>query len=680
MNALSKFNYELKFRKKEFLSECMAKDKKLESKISIYAFSEILMKFTSYMNAYEREELTKRFSLNGVSIKYMDIVKLLINHEDRVVYKHPFLLHLNKLNTQKPELNSIIGNSERLSKVLHIPPLELLNYKISEENFIKKVSKDVIEYIMLHTQEGIERAYEAIFYKFDHDGDGKYTVGDLNNFLICCNVQLGDYDLRYFYEFFQPHDGRIDRKYLFSVLYENFESNFSKFANTDFAPDIKKLIREDEMKEEKLLTDIILNNKFIAIIYDSLQLLGTISLLKYFQRNLELKRNRFHIDSVSLEMGYARLGYSGLTLEDINNFKYFLVKKSLGTINKENTVYMDLESAFDFVSGYFETNPKIVRKDSDSLINLFSTKILKDLSEKFLSYTMPGPNFPTNINEVEFRRQFLNNFDFLDHGFIDSFINTEEQNNSEEFKLGQVSSKKWLEFSFNVLFMGLIKYHDQIGLDIEVEEKANLEKMFTRLERKYFKIPTKHKTIKLNKGELVIDNRQKVELDLKVKKENITNEIKLLNFKNINEVKSMGNKISNNTQQEINNENQGVKSNINVHDTVTFVPLLFNKCVEYLKVKYDLADVDVASINKLGICSIFRDHYSVNKYNINIKEDIVYTEFVTILKELLGETDLFGFLCYFSSKLKTDKEQINILYFLYKIEEILLKYSSIKLK
>jgi hypothetical protein len=696
MSAVSKFNYELKFRKKEFLSECMAKDKKLESKISISTFDEILTKFSTYLNSYEREDLTKRFSLNKISIKYLDIVKLLINHDtDKVVYKHPFLQHLNTLNTQKPELKSIIGNSERLSKVLQIPPIDLLNYKLSEENFIKKTSKDVIEYIMLQSQDDLESTFELIFHKFDHDNDNRYTVGDLNNFLTSCNVQLGDFDLRYLFEFFKPHDGRIDRKHLFSVLYENFESQFSKPANSDFTPDIKKLIREDEMKEERHLTNIILNNRFIAVIYDSLQLLGKISLLKYFQKNMDIKANRFYIDSVDLEMGYVRLGYTDISLEDLNNFKYFLIKKSLGTLNKENTICIELESVFDFVSGYFAMNPNIVKKDSDSLINLFSQRVFKDLSTNFLSYTMPVSTHstPDSVNEIEFRRRFLNTFGFLDHTFIDSFINHEgggTPGGEEEFKIGQVSSRKWLEFSYNVMLMGLIKYHDQIGLDIQEDERVGLEKMFTRLERKYFKIPTKHKTIKLSKVELVIDNRQKVELDLKVCREDtISKDIKLLEFKNLNNTKAIvfNNDNTSNplirqykSKKESHQEAKTREANTNVNDTVTFIPILFDKCVDYLKVKYDLAEVNNATLHKLGVCSIFRDHYGANKHNISIKEDVVYSEFVNTLNDLLGDCDLFRFLSYFSSKLKTDKDQINILYFMHKVEEILLQYSKINLK
>ena len=67
---------------------------------------------------------------------------------------------------------------------------------------------------------------------------------------------------------------------------------------------------------------------------------------------------------------------------------------------------------------------------------------------------------------------------------------------------------------------------------------------------------------------------------------------------------------------------------------------------DYLKIKFDLSELNFESVKKLGICSIFRDHYSVNKYNINIKEDIVYTEFINIMKDLLGNNDIFRFICH----------------------------------
>jgi hypothetical protein len=697
MNAISKFNYELKFRKKEFLSNCLSKDKKLDSKLSVSDFEQVLIKFTSYLNATERGDIIKRVSLNGLVVKYVDVVNL-INYEDKVVYKHPYLTHLNKLNSQKPELSGIIGNAERLSKVLDIPPIELLNYKFSEENFIKKVSKDIMGYIVLNSgEEKTEAAFEIIFHKFDNDNDNMFTVGDLCNFIAFCNIQLGDYDLRYLFEYFKPHLGRIDRKHLFSVIFENSQSEFSKLANTDFSPDIKKLIKEDEMKEEKHLTMIILNNKFIATVYDSLQLLGKIALLKYFSKNLEIRNNKFFIDSLHLEFGYERLGYTSLTDEDVNNFKFFCVKKGFGVLTQKNTVNIDIESLFDFVTNYFQVNPNIVKKDSDSLINLLSKKLFSDISTQFLSYTIPHNEniFLQNNSEIDFRRRFMNSFGFLDHTFIDSLMNMNQDENleNEEFKIGQMSSRKWVEFSFNLLFMGMIKYHDQVGLSIDEGDQIALEQVYNKLEKKYFKIPTKQKTIKLSKGsEIIVDNKQKIELDLKVKKDNLiktddnTGNIKLFEFKNINEIKAIRDRKNAPNDPLTSDYKSKKESNVcinktepstNVHDTVTFLPILYNKCVDYLKVKYDLAEIDTASLKNLGICSIFRDHYSVNKYNINIKEDIVFTDFVNILKDLLGNCDLFKFLCHFSSTLKSDKDQINILYFLFKVEEILLQYSKI---
>ena len=66
-------------------------------------------------------------------------------------------------------------------------PIEILNAEISEENFLRKISKDVKIYILTNSHGQRPKEFtNSLFKKFDFSHDGKYAVGELKNFLIDC--------------------------------------------------------------------------------------------------------------------------------------------------------------------------------------------------------------------------------------------------------------------------------------------------------------------------------------------------------------------------------------------------------------------------------------------------------------------------------------------------------------
>ena len=106
-------------------------------------------------------------------------------------------------------------------------PIEIAQAEINEENFLRKVSKDLMTYILTHTKgERPKEFTHKLFKKFDFDNDDKYTIGEFNNFLIACELILRDSDLRFFYENFPVIDGRVSINQINDFIEVNSEKNF----------------------------------------------------------------------------------------------------------------------------------------------------------------------------------------------------------------------------------------------------------------------------------------------------------------------------------------------------------------------------------------------------------------------------------------------------------------------
>lgn len=64
----------------------------------------------------------------------------------------------------------------------------------------------------------------------------------------------------------------------------------------------------------------------------------------------------------------------------------------------------------------------------------------------------------------------------------------ENQKNSEEkpFKIRNINNTNWIGLGFNLIFMSLIKFHDQVGLLLDENDKAALKNVYANLEKRIF--------------------------------------------------------------------------------------------------------------------------------------------------------------------------------------------------
>lgn len=462
--GILKLNYEIKYRKKEFLQFCMRYDTSFSGYIDIDDFKEIIDSFTCYPKLDEKQAIYNVFKINESYVNYIGISGLNIFEEIR--YSDPYLIHLNeKINIPKAAiLDSIVRNKS----ILDISPIEDLNKKISEENFLIKISKNVMEFILINSQKiQADEFFDKIFNQLDYDRDDHFTIGELSNLLNLSKVKITDHDLRFFFETINPVEGKIPRIKLKSFVYEFNQKFISKPANTLFVKsdnEIDEILTDNEKLQEDKIFKIMNDNEFINQILDSLFILGKTFLIKFFSKYLVIEKEKFLIDTVWLELGFKKLNYREIPSEDVGKFKYFCVLKNIGYFKDKMAVYVDIGYLFDFVTKYFCLEKKFEKKDSLETIEGISSRLLKDVSKLFISYehnkiselekrffinnekqhkrknsSENGSQIKTTndkilnideqfemnlvVNEMNFRRAFINTFGFVDHFNLDHMIN-----------------------------------------------------------------------------------------------------------------------------------------------------------------------------------------------------------------------------------------------------------------
>ena len=186
--AISKLSYEIQHRKKEFLSLCTEYDKNLTSRITAKNFAEILNKFTVYPDDYEKRLIIYKTAIEDKYIDYLNFTESPRISEKP--YQDIFLQHLNderfkKYYQQKniyptsdsgnEEKNAQKNNEDKESDISNdfgLLPIDITNAEINEENFLRKVSKDLMTYILTHTKgERPKEFMKKLFKKFDFDDD-----------------------------------------------------------------------------------------------------------------------------------------------------------------------------------------------------------------------------------------------------------------------------------------------------------------------------------------------------------------------------------------------------------------------------------------------------------------------------------------------------------------------------
>ena len=331
----------------------------------------------------------------------------------------------------------------------------------------------------------------------------------------------------------------------------------------------------------------------------------------------------------------------------------------------------------------------------------------------------------------------LKDFDFITDSRLDI---KSELNEQRSFKLNQINNVNWISLNFNLIFMSMIKFHEQIGLSLDPVDVRSLKNVYCEMEKKIFpKQRISEKKIVTGRNE-----EDTYEYNEEVKNPNVIYDIKKNNFekfssenlenenffdcKNINTGKKEFNllkidkeKVNKISEENFVNENifaghlvnRGNRNRKKEEDLKNnfFVGENNIEKKEYNKNKNahlsskerntainstDSADVmpelykfctdflkkkfnlDRIDYNILKSIGICRIFKEHLKENrIDSRMDMDYLALVANLRQIVSEK-MYTFLEYFAFRNKNNDNLINVQQFFAKIEEVLLKYSIIE--
>ena len=759
--AISKLSYEIQHRKKEFLSLCTKHDPKYTSRILSSDFAAILNKFTVYPNEYEKKLIIYKSSIEEKYIDYISIAESRRTNEEP--HQDIFLQHLNDerfKNYYQKKNNIVPGQHQTLeenrknyddeseseaSNEFGLSPVDILNAEINEENFLRKVAKDLMTYILTHTKgERPKEFTQYLFKSFDFDNDDKYTIGELNNFLISCELVLSDSDLRFFYENFPVIDGKINISQINDFIEVNSEKNFESLAMVDQIgeDDQERMMNmmaknteekfENQKKYQKQMEDeriIDMTNKsyITNTIKDCLLIFGRDYLMQYFGKYLFNYNNKPYIEDNSFILGLCSFGYKSPSSLEVGNFKYICIHKNIAHIRGlTNNIILNISGLFDFIIGFYEIGDTIKVRNSEELIDSMGDTYHDKINNSILSLVseIKTPNISENekditkisnktkmtvdymnknLNEKDFRKKFINSFGFIDHQFFNRELHKfccEESKEGKDFNPNFINSKKFLEFSYNYLFLYMIKNYKSIGIFLDESNQQTLNDLYFKIKSNIFQkqkngnnsqnvnyeenifktIPTESKSIKNTEGNVAPSeyNKRGVQFqDLNEKKDFMRNEFDSdmygVNKYALNK-KMYGSIKINDESQPITSRYKSIRpmNHIVNANPIEAIPLLYNICVKYLINKFKLERVSYNLLKGIGICKVFRDHLSSLKGGR--KPKIHWVILVQNLENLVPEV-VKNFLTQIAINNKDSDGNITTQFFFSKIEEILLQYN-----
>ena len=778
IKAISKLSYEIQHRKNEFLSLCVKQDPNYKSRIPIKAFSEILNKFTVYPNDYEKRLIIHKNAINDKYIDYLNIVEYpRINEEP---YQDIFLQHLNderfkkfyeqknilptvdsekkKEDDKKDDENNEGSDNENDSDInFGLLPIEITQAEINEENFLRKVSKDLMTYILTHTKgERPKEFTQKLFKKFDFDNDDKYTIGEFNNFLMECELILRDSDLRFFYENFPVIDGRVSINQINDFIEVNSEKNFksvdvkdSRIKERKIKIDEKDLIAkgiEEKLEtqktyhkklEDQRIIDMTKKNYIFNTVKDLLLIFGRDYLMQYFRKYFFNFAEKPYIEDNSFLLGLCSFGYKMPSSLDIGNFKYVCIHKEVARVRGlGHSLILDIEGLFNFIIEFFEIEETIKIRGAEELINNMGSTFHYKINETLLGMITDIKNKNENeetineneininkdihkkkieeylyksIGEKDFRKKFINNFGFIDHRFFDGQIQqfcSESINGDKNFNPNLISTKKFVDFSYNFLFLYMIKNYQSLGILLDSSSHKMLNELYSKIKNQIFpkqKKEVQHNIIKYEENSTNVINtisqnkigRKSIfntETNIKddilknapkinEKSEYINIENKLeeekVNINNINEYvlnkKILGSIKINDENKSISDKYKTIKPStrlINI-DPIEAIPLLYNICVKYIIDLFKLEKVNFNLLKGIGICKIFRDHF--NKIR-GKKNKIHWMVLIQNIENLVPEV-VINLMRKIALDNKDSDGNINLQYYFSKLEQILLQYN-----
>lgn len=468
-----KFKYEINLRKKEFLKLCTLNDYNYKGYLTEQDFYNVLMKFTAYLSDKEIFELIDSSISNG-KIRYTEIVNF-PTYESDLQYKDKYLDHLNK--NRNPKEIKLIETSIRkiLSDKDYLSPIQNYQHSVNEENFKINIAKKIFDVLLKSAPKGLESGFiKDVIRQYDFDDDNFYTIGELNNLLIHCNISLDILDLRFLFE-----KGFTINEYA-RIKLEDIENFIITYSRQNLKG---TLIKDDYYSkyenEEKVETEkIIQNNKVINIFEDCLKTLGKDFLVNYFLPHLEMKESEMinidgktsiqkiaFLDSLWLEIGLKNLGYPEIPSSEIGNFKYYLIKNRLTDLSSQtiSTIkinFLDLidhlilklnidsyilKQNFDYIKDNLSNNESIDIKESmisksESITSNTTKLFFKEMEVLFLEKILKNTNytrenmdkddqakqeeklkFKYTIDEIKFRKEIIKKFGFIDHDIMNDF-------------------------------------------------------------------------------------------------------------------------------------------------------------------------------------------------------------------------------------------------------------------
>ena len=783
--AIGKLSYEIMHRKKEFLSLCTKYDPNLKSRIPIKNFTEILNKFTVYPETYEKNLIINRTAINEKYIDYLNLVEHLRINEEQ--HQDIFLQHLNderfkKYNQQKNILPSseterrkeeqqkgkdLSPNEEEknkneddrsdISNDFGLLPIEITTAEINEENFLRKISKDLMVYFLTHTRgERPKEFIHKLFKRHDFDDDDKYTIGEFNNFLISCGKVLNDADLRFFYENFPVINGRVSINQISNFIEVNSEKNYEEVNTNEQILDENKfnkikesslLIKDIEQKlemqktyhkkiEDQKIIDNTKKNYITNSLKDCLLIFGRDYLMKYFSKYFFNFDGKPFIEDNSFLLGLCGLGYRMPSITELGEFQSVCIYNNIARARGlGHSLIIDVEGLFDFITDFFELEEIIKLRGSEELIKNIGSTFKEKINEALLGMITDIKNknkneeninkneininannnqtklegyFYKSIGEKEFKKKFINNFGFIDHNFFNSQIQKfccEEVKVEQKFNPTLINVKKFIDFSYNFLFLYLIKSYKSLGIMLDSSSHKMLTEIYLKIKDQIFpKVSADKqnknednsnnlfKTANQNHSESkqgLINNEISMQNNVYLKSAPILNERIDYNFTPIQmeeqkidpeglntyilNKKILGTIKINDESKTITDKYKTIKPSTRIinSDPVEAIPLLYNTCVKYIINLFKLERVSYNLLKGIGICKIFRDHLKKLRGN---KQKIHWMILIQNLESLVPEV-VVNFLRKIALDNKDSDGNITLQFYFSKLEQILLQYN-----
>ena len=474
--------------------------------------------------------------------------------------------------------------------------------------------------------------------------------------------------------------------------------------------------------EDQRIIDMTKKNYIFNTVKDCLLIFGRDYLMQYFHKYFFNFAEKPYIEDNSFLLGLCSFGYKMPSSLDIGNFKYVCIHKEVAKVRGlGHSLILDIEGLFDFIIGFFEIEETIKIRGAEELINnmgnTFHDKInetllglisdIKNKNENEETINENEININKNINkkkieeylyksigEKDFRKRFINNFGFIDHTFFDNQIQqfcSEVIKGDKNFNPNLINAKKFVDFSYNFLFLYMIKNYQSLGILLDSSCHKILNELYSKIKNQIFpKQKKEHKnSIKYDENSPNIINTTKSIFNTEENnKENILKTAPIINdkieeekvntnTKSVNEYilnkKILGSIKINDENKYITDKYKTIKPSTKLinADPIEAIPLLYNICVKYIIDLFKLEKVNFNLLKGIGICKIFRDHF--NKIREK-KNKIHWMVLIQNLENLVPEV-VINLMRKIALDNKDNDGNITLQFYFSKLEQILLQYN-----